>query len=1180
MGTRALWNQHAYHINNIEDDGTIPAEVAPSWLQHGTYRVNQFPDGEAADLTVSNFEALDNGTGQPLSLRVRMGNGGMVTTADVTVAFYQGDPSVSGVLIGTTQVDTLLGQRFVDVELDGVTLVSTDPLYAVVDPDGAVPECSRSNNTVWIPVRANPLGQIAVASDAASYEAASPVSLTATVTNTGSFETDYTVKLHVEDNTGAEVIAFTPLPVVPLAGGASAVLTQAWHTGQTLVGNYLLVGVLLDVDNHELSRSTTALTIHAGADAQAALRLTTDRIGYHTTATVTADALVRNLTSNALLTGTEVFVQLVDASGTNVSTTTLRVGDVAAGGQRQVATQIALEAVPEGTYTLMAELRDAGGTVLAADQFSFDVTENLRLSVQGHVAAAQSEIEAGESQQCTDTLSNLGNLPLRVQPVRQLVVRLDDETLQLNNAPVEIYNWVHDNIEFMPTYGSIQGAQLTLENLKGNAFDIASLTIALMRASGIHARYVMGTVRLPIARVMNWVGGVTDPEVALQILGQGGIPHVALVQGGRVEAVNLEHIWVEVWIDFEPSRGAQHRQGDTWVPMDTAWKQYQYTEGLDVRTNVPFDAEGFFDQVRTSIQVDETAGTMSGFDPSLYAQQLNAYQDQLNSFIEGQNPNATVGDVMGTKRIIPAQRPLLASTLPYGMVVRGGTFSQIPAHLRHQFRFVLYASDFDRTFDIPVFSFSGGLPQLAGQKMTLSFAPQTQADRDTIHNSLPPELTGEDPFDPSTISVALPGYQVRVVAELRVNGEVVATGGRFTLGQVLASTSALYDPRQGWQEFDNTPPVAGEYRVIGVDAAGVTPAKILEIQDQLLASQALLEAQELANFDNDGLAGDLLHSGLMNYFASHDRIDRVVSVLNGMITYRQPSFGSLTLKAQPLFLFGVPILVSFPGVELDITRLVSTIVSETSSPLEQFSYVLQSGVRQFAMEHLIPELLYTDEANPGEAVSAVKALAVASAQGQKIYTITSENADQALPELNIDPNVTDEIRHAAAADKFVIVSENDVSIGGWSGVGYIIVDPATGAGAYQISGGANGAYLVGTLIAMNILVLTVAIASSTSPVPNKGRLALLALALHIATTIHAVNSSNWETFDWKCFASGIFHVAAVVAFFSLFTVPTGINFTIGFIMFSLELVLGIELDILGLVGIFVSSDPFQNCISQ
>ena len=56
---------------------------------------------------------------------------------------------------------------------------------------------------------------------------------------------------------------------------------------------------------------------------------------------------------------------------------------------------------------------------------------------------------------------------------------------ELNHHPVEIYTWVHNNIQFIPSYGSIQGADYTLQTKRGNGFDTASLLIALLRASNI-----------------------------------------------------------------------------------------------------------------------------------------------------------------------------------------------------------------------------------------------------------------------------------------------------------------------------------------------------------------------------------------------------------------------------------------------------------------------------------------------------------------------------------------------------------------------------------------------------------------------------------------------------------------------------------------------------------------------
>src|SRR5690606_694950 len=44
--------------------------------------------------------------------------------------------------------------------------------------------------------------------------------------------------------------------------------------------------------------------------------------------------------------------------------------------------------------------------------------------------------------------------------------------------------------------------------------------------------------------------------------------------------------------------------------------------------------------------------------------------------------------------------------------------------------------------------------------------------------------------------------------------------------------------------------------------------------------------------------------------------------------------------------------------------------------------------------------------------------------------------------------------------KEVSIHQNPINYYGWSGHGYIIIDPETGAGAYKVSGGANGGVLV------------------------------------------------------------------------------------------------------------------------
>jgi hypothetical protein len=67
VSTRKIWNQHTYHINNINDDGSIPRFEKNSWQTHNTYRLNlqTLPGGPliAPDLIGCFIRRLRNGPG-------------------------------------------------------------------------------------------------------------------------------------------------------------------------------------------------------------------------------------------------------------------------------------------------------------------------------------------------------------------------------------------------------------------------------------------------------------------------------------------------------------------------------------------------------------------------------------------------------------------------------------------------------------------------------------------------------------------------------------------------------------------------------------------------------------------------------------------------------------------------------------------------------------------------------------------------------------------------------------------------------------------------------------------------------------------------------------------------------------------------------------------------------------
>jgi len=127
----------------------------------------------------------------------------------------------------------------------------------------------------------------------------------------------------------------------------------------------------------------------------------------------------------------------------------------------------------------------------------------------------------------------------------------------LSNNALNIYNWVRNNIEWQPTWGGQQTADMTLDVKKGNAMDIATLSIALMRAASIPARYVYGTVEIPAKQFMNMAGDFEDIEAAIDFVSAGGVPVVAIMSGGQVKQVRIGHVWVEVALPYYPSEGTK-----------------------------------------------------------------------------------------------------------------------------------------------------------------------------------------------------------------------------------------------------------------------------------------------------------------------------------------------------------------------------------------------------------------------------------------------------------------------------------------------------------------------------------------------------------------------------------------------------------------------------------------------
>ena len=268
VASRGVWNQHAYHVENVGEDGTIPRDEAPSWLSHNTFRANLPPDGGAfssPDVSASRLVA-DLSALPAVTLTVRIGNGGATAVEPgLPVAFYDGDPAAGGTLLGTVSLAVRLAPgEYEDVSIlfdaaPGVLLV-----HAVADDDGTglgrEKECDEANNVHTLVVSTGEFTPDIAAGDAAVLEGdAGTAQLLFPVSLSGPDSDAVTVDFATADGT-----ATAGADYLPAAG------TLTFAPGQTQAT--VAVAVLGDVDLEPDETLLLALAAPVGGvlvDAQA-----------------------------------------------------------------------------------------------------------------------------------------------------------------------------------------------------------------------------------------------------------------------------------------------------------------------------------------------------------------------------------------------------------------------------------------------------------------------------------------------------------------------------------------------------------------------------------------------------------------------------------------------------------------------------------------------------------------------------------------------------------------------------------------------------------------------------------------------------------------------------------------------------------------------------------------------
>ena len=144
-GTRSMWNQHAYHITNIDDDGSVPAVADTNWDSYNNFRSGDLHAGQGAAAPnlvpeiLGLCEECDEGR---VVVWVRVRNEGAADATGVELVLSGRGAELESTVIA--EVEAGMASAAVQFEIRDA---DAEDLEVEVDPAGSVYECDEGDNT-------------------------------------------------------------------------------------------------------------------------------------------------------------------------------------------------------------------------------------------------------------------------------------------------------------------------------------------------------------------------------------------------------------------------------------------------------------------------------------------------------------------------------------------------------------------------------------------------------------------------------------------------------------------------------------------------------------------------------------------------------------------------------------------------------------------------------------------------------------------------------------------------------------------------------------------------------------------------------------------------------------------------------------------------------------------------
>ncbi|MDO8499766.1 MAG: transglutaminase domain-containing protein [bacterium] len=607
----------------------------------------------------------------------------------------------------------------------------------------------------------------------------------------------------------------------------------------------------------------------------------------------------------------------------------------------------------------------------------------------------------------------------------------------LNRNPVKIFNFVRNNIVYEPYFGAKKGSIGCLEERVCNDTDAASLTVALLRASGIPAHYKKGLAVMTVQQLQKLLG-VDETKTVYAALYWNKIP-VHILSDLPVNTnfdnmdfttethLGLEWTVAEAFVEYDERGGnidshldlagiattealrttLGENQKRQWIPIDPVVKPYTHLKREVVPVTVGFDAENFW------------TGFLS------YQGDLSPADKYTADLLQATGKSVANDAYQSYKTPIKKDFQILPPTLPYifgegdatnGTQINFETWSALPDERRNSVKVILKKGD-DTVLEHTFFG-----SEINNQGVNLFYEGATDDDKQIIESyggiaATPAALVAIKPFletDFGTFNTDTNLYigdQLTLRTEYYVKNIALFSDGMFS---VAGNNLGMYFTLSRIQDDHNLD----------------TNSKILMAGNTAIAREYLKHIVE----KGDLLARSLDHQYNIGYSRAVVTQNRVLSAVDG-----------------------VPTTFDFKGLSVDASAYINDYSGRGNYKDHWKDFRLLWELESSYYE----AQLFTDVAGL-DGISTVKGLQYAYGRPGEytVHTITAEN-ESVIDTLDVSGNTKANMHADVQAGNTVITPDKSITYGAWTGQLYISLEP-NWLGTYAIGEqvGMNGGWTV------------------------------------------------------------------------------------------------------------------------